>query len=279
MAQITNSASASYSYGTSGSSNSTSNTVTAELLEEYAISATKYAINQTFRPGGTVTYAVQVTNSGTSPLYAITVSDDLEATNELTYLDGSAYIWTGETFSLITPSSTNPLTFILDNSLASGDSIFIVFSAVVSTELTEGTTTIENNAIVTGREGSSTGTEIRVDPDPSATITLEDYANLEIVKTISTTQITSGDEFSFTLDITNTGNISATGIVLTDVLPDGFSVSSITETNGGTTTALESSDYSVDTSTNTLSISSVQGETISLDADAEITVVITGTIS
>ena len=49
-------------------------------------------------------------------------------------------------------------------------------------------------------------------------------------------------------------SVDANGVVVTDVLPEGFVISSITAQTNGVTTTYESDEYSVDTSTNTLTL-------------------------
>ena len=54
-----------------------SNITTGELLE--VLSVTKTAVNGTYTPGDTVTYAVSIVNTGSSAYTGLTVTDDLGA--------------------------------------------------------------------------------------------------------------------------------------------------------------------------------------------------------
>ena len=47
-------------------------------------------------------------------------------------------------------------------------------------------------------------------------------ADLQLTKTVSPTSVSRGDTVQFTLDVRNEGPSAATGVVLTDVLPDGL---------------------------------------------------------
>ena len=75
-----------------------SNIVTGEILE--VVTATKTALSGEYRPDETVSYAVSITNAGTSPYTDLTVTDDLGAYAfgdstlvPLTYIDGSVRLF------------------------------------------------------------------------------------------------------------------------------------------------------------------------------------------
>ena len=72
MATFTNQATLSYHGG-----QTSSNITTGQLLESLAV--TKTAVNGTYVPGGTVTYAVSLRNTGTTDLVGVTLTDDLGA--------------------------------------------------------------------------------------------------------------------------------------------------------------------------------------------------------
>ena len=72
MAQFTNQAQLSYNNSTVSS-----NVVTGQLQE--VLSATKTAVNVSYRVGDTVTYALNLINSGTTALTGLTVTDNLGA--------------------------------------------------------------------------------------------------------------------------------------------------------------------------------------------------------
>ncbi len=280
MAQITNSASATYNFGRDGRDNVTSNLAVANILEEYAITGTKTALNETFRPGENITYQVTVTNTGTSPLFAVTISDDLgTSTNRMMYLANSARLIRDGLVTDINPITATPLSFVLTSPLQSGETAILTYIARVPQEFGNNVQAITNTATILGREGSATGTEVRVTPSPTFTITLEEFANLSINKTVSTAEITQNVPFTYSLDIENSGNTTATGVVVTDVLPENFVISSITYTKGGVTQTLSSSDYSVDESTNTLIIPAGSTLSISVDPNEEVNISITGSIS
>ena len=252
---INNTASITYNYGRSESGSAISNTATTNLIEEFSISGTKLSNNQTFRNGENITYQISVTNDGTSSLYNVTVSDDLGGmTTPMTFLDGSGTYSVNGITSFIIPTSVNPLTFVLPSPLAAGETAIITYVARVSSGLSETVETIVNTASISANEGSETGAVITVIPSPSNTIVRGDFADVTLTKNVSSSQITSGEEFSYTITLSNSGNLDATGVIVTDTLPDGFNITSITSETNGVTTTYSPSDYTVDPGTNTLTL-------------------------
>ena len=255
MAIINNSASATYGYGRDSQDTAVSNVATANLLEQFSFSGTKNVQNSSFRPGEIVSYYISATNTGTDSLYNLTFTDDLGGTGTpLSYIDGSAYLNFNGAISPIVPTSVSPLTFVIPNEFASGDRATIDFLVRVNSGISSTVSEITNTSNITANEGSVTGPVLTLDPSPSVTIAREEYASVTITKSISDTNITEGEPFSYTLELENSGNLPATGVVITDVLPDGFDISSITMTTNGVTTTFASADYTVDTATNTLTL-------------------------
>ena len=60
--------------------------------------------------------------------------------------------------------------------------------------------------------------------------------------------------------------MDATNVVLTDVLPEGFTVSSITSVTQGVQTVYNTADYTIDGTTNTLTVSTNPDKQISIPA-------------
>lgn len=282
MPIINNSASATYDYGTSQTGSAISNVASANLLETYSITGVKGALSGTFRPGENETYYIQVTNNGTSSLYDVTVSDDLGgATNPLTYVSGTGYFVINEVFTALTPTSLNPLVFTLPEPLVSGQTATILYVARVADSVSQEQTEIINTASISAREGSATGDIITVDPSPTATLTQEDYASVSLTKSVSTDTITAGVPFSYTIMLENSGNLPASGLVITDTLPEGFVINSIISTSSEGTVVYDTTDYSVDAQTNTLTLPTSADKEIIVPASeggvpGQVNVIITG---
>lgn len=253
--QINNSATAVYGYGRDSRDSVSSNIATTNLITEYAISGTKNSLNTAFRAGENITYYITISNDGTSPLYNVTVTDNLGgAPTPLTFVDSSAVLNINGANSQIIPTSVNPLTFVLPIPLNAGDLATITYIARVGSAISETLTEITNIATIQANEGSVTGNLITVSPSPTLTLPLEDYADVSMSKAVSTNEISVGEIFSYTITLTNSGNLDATGVIITDVLPENFVISSITSLTNGVLTTFSSSDYVVDSATNTLTL-------------------------
>ena len=284
--QINNSASAVYGYGRNSRDSASSNIATTNLITEYAISGYKQSLNSTFRAGENITYYIHISNDGTSPLYNVTVSDDLGgASSPLSFVDSSAVLNINGTNTPIIPTSVNPLTFVLPSPLSAGDLATLTYVTRVSSSILDTVTEITNTATIQANEGSSTGPIIQVTPSPSVTIPLEDYADISMTKSVSTNEITVGETFSYTITLSNSGNLDATGVIITDVLPTNFVISSITALTNGILTTFGTGDYTIDPTTNTLTLPNtssaltitVPASTVSGDGTTIIT--ITGSIT
>lgn len=283
--QINNVASATYGYGRDRRSSAVSNIATTNLIEDYAIFGSKTPLKLEFRPGENITYQIYIRNDGTLPLYSVTVSDDLGgAGTPLSFVTGSASLNVDGTNSAIVPTSVNPLTFVLPSALEAGSQATITIIMRVSASLDSAIEEITNTASITGRKESTTGEVISVSPVATSTITLEDYASITINKTVSANEVSPGEEFSYTISLENSGNLDAEGVIVTDVLPEGFTISSITSLTNGVQTTYASGEYTVDPTSNTLTLPSGSGADIVVPAgtatETGLTVItITGTIN
>ncbi len=283
--QINNTASVTYGYGRDSQSSAVSNIATTNLVEEFSIFGSKTPLKFEYRPGENIPYQVYVRNDGTQPLYNITISDDLGgAGSPLSYVAGSATLNLNGANTSIVPTSLSPLTFVVPTALNAGDQATVTFILRVDSGLASSVESITNTASVTANEGSATGAAISVNPAPTSTITLEDFALLTLDKSVSSNEIFPGQPFEYNIDITNSGRLEARGVVVTDVLPAGFVVDTITSTSNGVQTTYATGEYSIDTSTNTLTLPSGSGAEIVVPASNGVnngitTIKITGTIN
>ncbi len=276
---LNNSATLTYNSGDNTGS-AASNVVSTSLLDSYSITAEKYTANDSFRPSENITYLVTVTNTGTQPLYSVEVTDNLGGAGApLAYVANSALVIDGGVVIAVTPTSTNPLVIPLVNALQSGESVTVVYVAQVSAAIADTVETITNTATASATQCSTAGT---VTSEPtSVTITREDFAQVDIVKSVDKAVISSGDTLTYTFVIENSGNIPATNVVITDTLPEGFVINSIESEVDGVVTVYDAMDYTVDAN-NTL-ILPVGEKTITVPARDEsgngvVTVTITGTV-
>jgi uncharacterized repeat protein (TIGR01451 family) len=140
--------------------------------------------------------------------------------------------------------------------MQAGDLATITYVSKVDSALSDDVTSITNTATIQANEGSVGGNVISVTPSPTVTLPLADFADISIIKGVSTNSIIVGETYSYTLTLTNSGNLDANGVVITDVLPTNFAVSSITSVTNGTQTTYTTDDYSIDLGTNTLTLPS-----------------------
>ena len=283
--QISNTASATYGYGRDGQDSATSNVAVANLLDQYSATGIKEIQNPNFRPGEILSYYISTTNTGTDSLFNLTITDDLGgAGTPLSFVDGSAYLTYNGVITPIIPTSINPLTFSIPNIFSPGDIVTVDFLVRVNSSLATDVIDIVNTSTITANEGSTTGTLFTLSPSPSATVSRAEYASLTITKSVSSDTISEGVPFSYTLELENSGNLPATGVVITDVLPEGFTINSITATTDGVTTTYSASDYTYDTTTNTLTLPTNPAVEITVPAASGggvglTTIVITGQIN
>lgn len=256
--QINNTASATYTYGRNIRDSATSNTTSTLLIKEFAISAYKSSLNTSFRSGENITYYIVISNDGTGTLYNVTISDDLGGAGALlAYVDSSATVNINGTITSITPTTATPLSFVLPSPLTAGEKATISFIARVNSTISDSVTTITNTATIQANSGSASGSVVSVSPSPTYTLQAQEYANITMSKTASTNQITIGESFNYIITLVNNGSLDATGVVISDTLPTNFEISSITSLTNGVQTTFDSSDYTLESSTNTLTLPNV----------------------
>lgn len=214
MATFTNQASLTYNGLTA-----TSNIVTGELLE--TLSITKEALNMQYNADGSLTYAVNLINSGTTALTGLTLTDDLGAYQiggvsraPLRYAAGTArYFVNGVLQTAPTVTAGPPLT-IAGISVPAGGNAAILYEALPTAyaPLTAGSR-IVNTAQASGAAlpGAITAT---------STVNVGTEPVLSISKAVSPTTVSPNGQLTYTFVIENTGNTAADAsdlVAVTDV--------------------------------------------------------------
>ena len=282
MAILSNQGTITFNNGTA-SGTALSNVTEVNVLDQFSLNLNKVSLTSTFVPGENITYQLIIKNIGTSDLYNITLSDNLSGAGHLTYLSNSAVLISSNGRETIVPTATTPLTFTLPAPLLSGATVYLTYVATVSTNIASTVTAITNTVTATANGGSTTGTQISA--TTAATITANPNARVTITKSTSDSEVSVGETFSYTFTLTNSGNTAATGVVLTDVLPVNFIVSSITSSTGGVSQAWTNSDYTIEPSNNKLTLpNSSTIKNINVPAaddsgDGVTTITITGSIT
>lgn len=237
--RITNQATLTYQYGTT-TAQAASN-VASVLLRE-ALSASKTTLDTSYRRGGELTYILSATNSSANALTNVTLSDNLggytpssgaSTVYPLTYLGPAQLYINGVLSGSITPTSTADGIVFTVPSLASLATATILYKASVNENAALGSTsTIVNTLTVAADNITDSSTAAHI-------ITVEDYADVSIVKDMSPDTLTDGSTITYTFTLYNYGNTAATGVVLNDTFSPA--PTNLTVTINGT--AVPSSDY------------------------------------
>ncbi len=237
--RITNQATLTYQYGTTTAQ--ASSNVASVLLQE-ALAASKTTLDTAYRRGGELTYILSATNSSANALTNVTLSDNLGGYTPasgtamvypLTYTGPAQLYINGVLSGSITPTSTTSGVVFTVPSLASGATATILYKATVNSNAALGSTsTIVNTVTVAADNIADTSTATH-------TVTVEDYADVTIVKDMSPATLTDGSTITYTFTLYNYGNTAATGVVLSDTFNPAPTNLAVT-ING---TAVPASDY------------------------------------
>lgn len=281
---LPNRAQVTYTYGNSQET-ALSNETNTTLLDEFTMEVTKTAVASGIRSGSNAAYILRIDNSGPGTLYNPTITDDLgnsavNADSPLKYIEGSAKFYVnGDPAAGTASSCENQIVFSSGAALQPGDNLIVVYAASVD-ETQAGT--ITNTITAQANSGSASGALIT--DTATATITLTPYANISIFKTADKASVVSGDTLTYTFTLMNTGAQAADSISFVDALPSEFTVTSVSYTTNGTTTPIDSTDYSI-TTPNTLTIPDV-GSSLVISVPAATTegpgittITVTGTVS
>ena len=227
-----------------------SNITVGEVLDTLAV--TKTAVSSGYGISGGTVYAVSLVNSGTTPISAISISDDLGSYTEggvalvpFDYVTGSAKLYiNGIQVASPTVTAGPPLLFS-GISLPAGASALLLYEVKANAyaPLASGSS-VTNTVTVTAEapcvEGPITAT---------ATVTASDYTSLSIAKSVCPELVAGCDEVTYSFIIQNGGNVPVTA---TDDLTvsDTFSpaLTNLTVTLGETPLT-EGVDYTYDPET------------------------------
>lgn len=156
------------------------------------------------QPGDRITYTIVVTNGGSGPAAALTITDQLPT--DTTFAPGSINLTAPDGGS----AGTAPPTLAYDVEIQNGGRMTVTFAVTVNTSLTTGIA-IANTALVTGTDLISGASDTVTD-----TVT---GADLAIAKWSDSSPATPGQTLTYTLTITNAGPGDAADLIVTDTLP------------------------------------------------------------
>ena len=256
--EVNNQATVNYTFGGSTrtiTETSNVNVVSVQPLNE--ISLNKYTQDNTFTPGGTVTFFIDIKNTGSQYFTGVRIIDTLP--QYLTYISGTAILYYNGQAIAAQVSSTSPLTFTL-SPLPGGNQMILSYSCRVSNTIPSSISTLTNNV-----EGIGYAAMGETRDTASATITRSTSANLLITKESNKSSVAINENYSYIITLANSGLSEANVTTVSDQLPENFQISSITLKVGSSVTQLNPSDYSLD-SNNMLTIPSSTGPEINVPA-------------
>lgn len=233
---ISNQASATYTFdGSTQILTTSSNIANTTLLDDYSIDISTIIYQTSFSPGENITYSLLIKNTGTKEINNLNISIDLG--NYVSYLDSSSRLFINDSVVQITPTNQEPLTYNITNTILPNGSILLTYIATVDENIPITFNNVLNRTTFTINDGSTYTSETNIPRLLSANITIN--------KDVSKSQITSTDNYSYTLLVTNSGLADAKNLVITDNLPTGFSVNSITINDQYGTRSFDTTDYSI----------------------------------
>lgn len=183
------------------------------------LSLTKQVNDSTPNVGQNVTFTVTVANAGPSNATGVAVNDQLPA---------------GLTFVSATPSqgtynnSTGIWTVGQINSAAQATLQIIATVGSIGVKTNTAQVSAADQADIDSTPGNSNSQE---DDQASAAVT-PDAIDLALTKTVNDSTPDRNQSITFTITVTNSGTIPATGVTVTDVLPAGLTFVSATPSTG-----------------------------------------------
>ena len=243
MATFYNKATLSYNNGTTDS-----NIVTGELVE--VLSATKTSLENDYESGGTVTYLVNIVNSGTAPYTGLTVTDDLGAytyntldLTPLTSVNGSVRYYSNGVLQTAPAVTAGAPLQISGITVPAGGNVLLIYKAAVNqfAPLGDGAQ-ITNTATVSGAA-------LPNNIEASETVEHSSVADLSISKTVSPETVTANGEITYTFVIQNRGRLAATAadnVTVSDTFDPVLKNISVTLDSAA---LAEPADYSYDEAT------------------------------
>lgn len=191
---------------TVGGSSVNSNIAYGELLE--VLSATKTAVEGSYRPGSVITYVVTLRNTGAAALTGITLTDDLggysfngSTVYPLSYVAGSATLFVDGVPQADPAVTAGPPMTVTGLTVPAGADAVLVYQTLVTGYADPSATgTVVNTVTVTGTGITNPVTATETVPAASDT-------QLAVTKSISPSQVVDNDRVTYTFLITNSGTV------------------------------------------------------------------------
>ena len=225
--------------------NNNSDSLTTTVASNVDLIVTKAGTPSSVRAGENVTYTVTVTNDGPSNGSNVSLSDNIPDGIQVTSVTGTVGTTAIPTGSITIPTTAS------DTTPANNDNVVVNIGTLLPDISTTTTPTVGSQAVITiiGKVLPSTrtsisnvatatasGTLINTSNDSAtASTTITAASGLTITKTDSVDPVIAGQTLTYTIDVTNAGPSDATTVNLTDNIPDGLRITSVSAVVGSTT--------------------------------------------
>ena len=191
---------------TPGNNSSTSTPVPVGVTD---LAVVKTVSNVTPNVGSNITFTITATNNGPSAATGVSINDVLPSGYTFVSASPSTGSWSAPNWTI--------------GNLANGGSATLSIEATV-----KATGTYANTATISGSQtdptpGNNTSTST---PVPVAN------ADLAVIKTVSNSSPNVGENVTFTITASNNGPSAATGVIVNDALPSGYTFVSASPSTG-----------------------------------------------
>jgi len=254
------------------SDNNTNNAIDFGLFSEYDLTINKTTSAVEAAAGSTITYSVTLRNDGPGPAEGVTVVDNIPDGLQILSVTSSV-----GTDAITIPASAqdaigaNPddITINVGNLVTSASNqrtITIVARVLPDTVGTGTPLSITNTATISGL-GTETG---ELSNSASSTLPVTRNASLSITKTGLPAAVQIGNNITYTITLRNDGPATARNVVISDTLPAGLNLVSVTSTAG---TATPTQGVGSDPDSFLVTVPSVDVDSPTVNTDVVVTVI------
>ena len=214
---ISNIATASYTDANNTPRSVTSNEVKTTVLQVASFTLTAPQ-STTANPNGQVSLSHTLTNTGNgADTFTVNLVDVTNGTNGDTYDFSNLNVYLDADKNGI-PDSQTPIAPGSTVSVGAGQSVGLIVVATTPSAAAAaavGKLTVSATNVYSASINSNTATTA----SNTDTVTIVTGAVIQVTKSVNATAVKIGDEIEYTLTYKNTGNSTATGVILSDVLP------------------------------------------------------------
>ncbi len=158
--------------------------------------------------GDILTYTVQITNTGTVTANNVQFIDTIST--------GASFVANSVTINGAPQPNLNPITGFGVGDISVGETVIVTFQATVTSIPSSGT--ITNVANITGSFTLVPGEPpVIVNQSSNTTITRVNRGRFNVIKTVNKQATRVGDTLTYSVQVTNTGTVTATNVQFVDV--------------------------------------------------------------